>query len=162
MRNFDIASLKNRKRTLSRLIAVQSLYQYEFFNQDTDINKIKEDLINNYTLSEDDKVKCYQKNIDQDLVDSLIEYAIENKEKIDQDILEIADKNIQIDRLVKQISRLGAVELLFFKATNHNIIIDEYCNIAGCFYENNKTSFVSSILNKLAKNYNRSEQQDAK
>lgn len=154
MKNFDKTQLINRKRTFSRLVAAQSLYQFEFGEKKGDVQDLKDDLIKNYILFEEDEVKSYETKIDNIFVDRLIEEATAIFVEIDADIEEYR-KNDELDILVQQIIRLGATELKVFTDTDFKVIIDEYCDIASFFYEDSKIAFISSILNKLSEKYNR-------
>ena len=77
------------KRSLSRLIAVQSFYQYEFYNGETSIDKLSEQLIQNYFLSEEEKIPSCEKKIDNDLLQSLISGLITTQDKIDDEIIHV-------------------------------------------------------------------------
>ena len=63
---------KNRKRTLSRLIAVQVFYQYDYHLEKKSYEEIKKDLIENYILNSDDEISSYQDEIDAIFLDKLI------------------------------------------------------------------------------------------
>ena len=154
MKDFDKTQLINRKRTFSRLVAVQSMYQFEFGEKKSDVQDLKDNLIRNYILFEEDEIKSYEAKIDNIFVDKLIEKAVESFDEIEIDIAQYR-KNDELDLLVQQIIRLGAVELNFFTDTDFKVIIDEYCDIASFFYDESKISFIASILNKLSEKYNR-------
>ncbi len=150
MKGFNKTQLINKKRTFSRLLAVQILYQYEFFERKNDVFKLKDELIDNYALFEDEKEKSYRSKIDEKLTDELVEKTLENLEKIDEDIKKY-QKNDDLDLITQQILRIGTAELKYLKESDLKIIVTEYCDIAGLFYDEAKIGFVASILNKLAK-----------
>ncbi len=154
MKDLVKTQLINRKRTLSRLFAVQCLYQYEFFDRKSDILMIKEELIENYALFDDEQAKSYRGKIDEVFVDDLIKKTANSLDEIDEDIIKYRN-NDNLDLVTAQILRVGGAELKFTTDTDFKIIINEYCDIAGYFYEDPKVSFVSSILNKLAIEYKR-------
>lgn len=149
MKDFDKTQIKNRKRTLSRLVASQILYQYEFFNRKRDINKLIDEIIDNYALFEDEKVKSYRKFIDLELIDNLLNVAIKNIEHLDSLIKNNLKSQDSLDRLSKQILRLGIAEILFFKDIDNSISISEYCDVAGCFFEEAQIGIIAFILNQI-------------
>ena len=149
MRNFDKTQIRNRKRTLSRLVAAQILYQYEFFNRKRDIEKLTDEIIDNYALFEDEKIKSYRKFVDLELINKIITIAIDNIEKIDDLIKVNLAEKAQIDRLSKQILRLGIAEILFVEDIDTSISITEYSDIAGCFFEGSQITTITFILNQI-------------
>lgn len=149
MKNFDKTQIKNRKRTLSRLIAAQILYQYEFFNHKRDIEKLTDEIIDNYALFEDEKIKSYRKFIDLELINKIITIVIEKIDNIDNLIKTNLAEKVQIDRLSKQILRLGIAEILFVEDIDTSISIAEYGDIAGCFFEGSQITTITFILNQV-------------
>lgn len=140
---------KNRKRTLSRLIAVQVLYQSDFHLEKKSCDEIKKDLITNYTLNFDDKISSYQEKIDEEFLDNLI-IAHQFVSKIDQDIIPFLQQPIhKIDEVMLQILRLAVFELQTFKNVPSKTVIDEYVSIAASFFDQKKTNFVNAILDKF-------------
>lgn len=147
--------LIKQKRTLSRLIATQILYQYYFFDEKKDLLAIKNDLLQNYVLFEDDKIENYLAKIDNIFVDKLLENAINNKSEIDKNILSLKKKEQEIEDLIFNILRLASTELKFENDTAKEIIINEYINITSFFCDDSKVGFVNSMIENLATKYGR-------
>lgn len=144
---------KNRKRTLSRLIAVQVLYQHDFNPEERSYNEIKSDMVANYILDSEDEISSYEKEIDGDLLDKLIT-APQFFDKIDKDISGFLQKNWTLDKLDKiviQILRLATFELQMLKDIPSKVVIDEYVGIAASFFDYKKVTFVNALLDKLSK-----------
>jgi N utilization substance protein B len=145
------------KRSLSRLMAVQTLYQKEYKDSDSDILIIMDEIIDNYLISlEEEDISSYRKKIDIDFLTNLINGILLVLDKIDEQINEALgeDRNFdQIPDVMLQILRFGTFELQFMKHTPFKVIINEYVDIANAFYEPNKVNFVNAILDKISKNH---------
>lgn len=140
---------KNRKRSLSRLIAVQILYQHEFHDSKKSYDEIKNELITNYVLDNEDEISSYKEKIDEDLLNQLIS-AVQIFDKIDSDLAPMVQQPInKLDLVMLQILRLAAFEIKFVKESPQNAIIDEYVSIAASFFDQKKVTFVNAILDKL-------------
>ncbi len=145
-------SLLKRKRTVSRLVAAQTLYQFKFFNEEKKVSELKFDLLNEYVLSEDENERPFFNNIEEEFVDQLTSGVLNNKEYIDSKILELKKTSQDIENLLNEILRLAIYELKFQNSTPKEVIINEYVNIASFFYDNSKVSFVNSLIDNVAKN----------
>lgn len=153
MGNNSKKELINRKRTLSRLIAVQIFYQFDFFEQKKALSEIKNNLVDNYVLFEEDEEKSYRTKIDEILVDNLINAMALDFLELDQEITTLQTKTQKIDDVMKQILRFASLELKHSKDLDAKIIINEYVDISAYFFDDSKVSFVNSMLNNLAKKY---------
>lgn len=145
------------KRSLTRLIAVQSLYQFEFYNRQTAIDILSKQLVEDYFLSENKKIESCEKEIDQEFLESLLSGIILVVDKIDQEITSFLKGEWKIENLPEMtwhILRLGAFEIKFMKDTPTKVIISEYVDLAACFYDAKQITFVNSILQNIA-NQNR-------
>ena len=144
---------KNRKRTLSRLIAVQVLYQYDFFEEKESYDEIKKDLIENYILNSDDEISSYQNEIDADFLDKLLAVS-QMFAQIDQDLSAFLQKGWSlnsVDKVMLQILRLAVFELQMLKDIPPKVVVDEYVGIAASFFDQKKVTFVNAILDKFSK-----------
>ncbi len=145
----------NRRRTLSRLMAIQIFYQYNFLEHKKNIDEIKEDMIESYALSPDDHISSYRDKIDEEFLNNLI-LGLTLNEKIDEEIKEFLKDGFSLEKIedvMQQILRLGTFELKFMLDTPYKVIIDEYVDIAACFYERKKVTFSNGILENLAKKF---------
>jgi N utilization substance protein B len=142
---------KNRKRTLSRLIAVQVLYQYDYHLEKKSYEEIKKDLIENYILNSDDEISSYQDEIDAIFLDKLIA-APQMFVEIDQEISAFLQKGWSlgsVDKVILQILRLAVFELQMLKDIPPKVVVDEYVGIAASFFDHKKVTFVNAILDKF-------------
>jgi N utilization substance protein B len=142
------------KRSLSRLIAVQSLYQYDFYTRKNDINALAKQLVENYCLSEtQEKSVSYQDKIDAELLESLVSGVVLVLEPIDEEIKAFLKNEWKIDNLpdvILAILRLATFELKYLEDVPTKVVINEYVDLAACFYEDKKVTFVNKILQNIA------------
>lgn len=164
--NKNKAAKKNSgsKRSLTRLMAVQILYQYHFFNQEEDnkksLTEVMEDVVDNYVLHQKDDPSSYRQKIDVDFLTNLITGVTAILKEIDEDIIKLLQKNWTIEKLpdvMLEIIRIAVFELRLISEVPARVAINEYVNIASSFYEEKKVTFVNSILDNLAKKYRKAE-----
>jgi N utilization substance protein B len=151
---------QRRKRSLSRLMAIQIFYQYGFFNGEKTLSEIQKDVIENYTLDDEKNIDSYRDKIDEVFLDSLLAAAIGDVKIIDSDISEFLKDGKDFektDEVVKEILRLGAFELKFMNDIPAKVIIDEYVDIAASFFDNRRVTFVNATLDNLAKKFRTEE-----
>lgn len=145
------------KRSLSRLMAVQTLYQKEYQDSDCDILEVMDEIIDNYLVnSEEEDISSYRKRIDIDFLKNLLSGILLVLEKIDEQINNSLGENHkfeQIPDVMLQILRFGTFELQFMKHTPFKVIISEYVDIANAFYEPSKVNFANAILDKISKDH---------
>lgn len=151
---------QKRKKSLSRLIAIQSLYQFDFFEGKKNLSDIEEDVIENYALEENQEITSYRSKIDEALLKDLLLISLADIERIDAEITQLlknpADFN-KMDEVVKQVLRLGTFELQFMKDTPLKVVLDEYVDIAASFFDDKKITFVNGILDKMAQKFRTEE-----
>ena len=148
------------KNSLARLIAVQSLCQYDFYKGKLDILSLMNNLLDNYTLQEEQEIKSYRKKVNLKLLKKLLSDIIPHLSTIDNEISSFLGDGWTIDKILDinlNIIRLATFELKFIENTPLKVIINEYVDIAGSFCDNKKVKFVNSILERIAK-HNRIEE----
>lgn len=153
-------NLRSRRRTLSRLMAVQIFYQYEFFNKESKLEEIKNNVIDNYALEMDEEVKSYRSLIDEALVQNLTNGLALAIDEINSEILAFLKGEWTLEKLpniLLQILRFGAFELKFSKDIPLKVLINEYVDITACFFDSSKIMFANSVLENLAKKYRTEE-----
>lgn len=153
-------ALINRKRTLSRLIAIQTFYQFEFYNGEQPIETVKNDLIDNYVIEQEDSVKSFRKKIDLNLLETILSGIQLNLAEIDHEISGLLKDSWDLDTLpdvMLYILRFGSFELRYMKDVPLKVVIDEYVDIGASFFETKKVTFLNGILENLARHY-RSEE----
>lgn len=145
-----------RRRSLSRLMAIQIFYQLNFLGDEKNLDEIKNDVIENYTIDSEENISSYREKIDEEFLNNLISGLTLNVEKIDAEISNLLQKGWEfenLDDVVKQILRLGAFELQFMLDTPLKVIINEYVDIAASFFDSKKVTFVNGLLENFAKKF---------
>lgn len=141
------------KRSLTRLIAVQSLYQFDFYNRKVSLDNLAKQLAEDYFLTENKRLNLSEKQIDKDFLESLLSGIALVIDKVDEEISGFLKGEWKIDNLpdiILQILRLGAFEIKFMKDTPEKVIISEYVDLAACFYDKKQITFVNSILQNIS------------
>ena len=130
-------------RHLGRIVALQSLYEYEFRLQcnDTtvDIDEILARNLDRYEAAIDDKA----------FVDALVKGVLKVQDDIDAKIVPIApDWPIeQIARVDRNILRIGIYELLHqADVVPPKVAINEAVELAKAFGSDNSSKFVNGVL----------------
>jgi len=130
-------------RHLGRIVALQTLYEFEFRRDAEDssakINEILERNINRYDGAIDDKK----------FVSTIVKGVLKHQAELDAEIQPIApDWPIdQIARVDRNILRLGLYELLH-QAENvpPKVVINEAVELAKAFGSDNSSKFVNGVL----------------
>jgi len=149
-----------RKRTLSRLIAIQVFYQFEFHEKKIALEEIKNNVIDNYVLQQEDPITSFRKRIDLGLLETLLTGISLGVDEIDHDIFGLLKEGWDLEKLpdvMVYILRLGAFELKFMHDVPLKVVLDEYVDIAAGFFENKKVTFLNATLENLAKLYRAEE-----
>lgn len=145
----------NRKKSLSRLMAIQIFYQYNFLAKEKNITEIKQDLIENYIIDCDEEVSSYRDKIDEDFLNNLIT-GISLNNNLDNEIQPFLKDGFTLektDQVLQQILKLGTFELKFMLDIPYKVVIDEYVDITAAFFDEKRTTFVNGILESLAKKF---------
>ena len=93
-----------RKRSLTRLVAIQILYQYNFFNTQNvsgkkSIADVTNEIIDNYILDQEEVPSSYRQKIDIDFLTNLTTAIIPFLNEIDQDIAQLIQKTWTLAKL---------------------------------------------------------------
>jgi len=142
------------KKSISRLMAIQILFQYDFYNKSTKIEDIKEEMLDYYLINFEDDVKSYQSKIDKKHLNNIIANIVQSLTILDQEIEEFLDPEFilqKIENITKQILRVAIFEIKYFDKIPTKVIINEYTDIASSFDGESKVQFVNSILENIAK-----------
>jgi N utilization substance protein B len=130
-------------RHLGRIVALQTLYEYEFRvdseDQSVDIQEILKRNLDRYETAIDDTK----------FVETLVEGVIENQKAIDDQLRPIApDWPIeQIARVDRNILRIGVYELLHQgDIVPPKVVINEAVELAKAFGSDNSSKFVNGVL----------------
>ncbi len=144
----NLRHISIRKKTASRICSTQVLYGASFFNCDIDI--LINSYIKNYMPSILEGLKL--KELDHELLNTIIRGVYNNITKIDKIISEKLSKNWSIDRLSeteKSVLRLATYELLFERQFKKLTIINEYISIIEVF--GGSPDFANGILENISK-----------
>ena len=146
-------------RSLSRLAAVQTLFQFDFNKKmkleelksinDMDISEIYETIENINSSTEELKNLKIDKNWFLILVNSVFS----NKDIIDASLLSFLESNWSIERMDPTITNILRCAYIEFK--NHTnvpskVVINEYTNIASSFFNKPEVNFVNGVLDKVS------------
>lgn len=128
-------------RHLGRIVALQTLYEYEFRNSDSSVN-VDEILSKN--------MERYDKAIDdKQFVSDLVKGVIKEKNDLDEKLQPIAP-DWPLDQIAKidcNILRIGLYELLFNqKIVPPKVAINEAVELAKAFGSDNSSKFVNGVL----------------
>jgi transcription antitermination protein NusB len=148
--------IENLSRTLSRLAAVQILYELdskdEITNEELDIDPIIKDT-QKYYLDLQKKNETTEK-LNSKFLKRLVALVLRNLFDIDSMIESNLKKNeensTKINSLLKEILRSGICEILYFK-TPSKVTIDEYAKITKKFFDAEEIGFVNALLDKISK-----------
>ncbi len=130
-------------RHLGRIVALQTLYEYEFrlesADPSADVNEILDRNLARYETAIDDK----------DFVETLVKGVLADQTDLDAKIQPIApDWPIdQIARIDRNILRIGLYELLSRKdAIPPKVAINEAVELAKAFGSDNSSKFINGVL----------------
>lgn len=136
-------------RHAARLVALQSLYQWDFNGaKETDTKKIINYNIHETNLQPEDKK----------FIEELVGGALEHKEEIDKLIVEYAPEwpLDQITIVDRNVLRLGIYELNFGTEVPAKVAINEAIEIAKTFGGDSSGKFVNGVLGAVYKKDQRS------
>ncbi len=143
-------------RHFSRMIVLQSLYEWEIWNQEKTIDEIIDRNIQNYGNDLSDKE--YPK--------TLASSILANKEKLDDIIQKSAVERpiSQINSVDRNVLRIGLYELLFDKSGDvpPKVAINEAVELAKNFGSEHSFSFVNGVLGTVYKTIQEINPEDTK
>lgn len=130
-------------RHLGRIVALQTLYEYEFRVQSEDTAASANEIL-------DRNLERYKTAIeDKEFVQQLVDGTIKAQEELDDKIQPIApDWPIaQIARIDRNILRIGLYELLYTaESVPPKVVINEAVELAKAFGSDNSSKFVNGVL----------------
>ncbi|HEU5121497.1 MAG TPA: transcription antitermination factor NusB [Candidatus Saccharimonadales bacterium] len=130
-------------RHLGRIVALQSLYEYEFRTQSQDETVSIDEILERNLARYEDMID------DKDFVMSLVKGVIAEQDELDSKIRPIApDWPIeQIARIDRAILRMGLYELLrLSELVPPKVAINEAVELAKAFGSDNSSKFVNGVL----------------
>lgn len=130
-------------RHLGRIVALQSLYEYEFRIQADDKSAVIDDIMNR-------NLERYENEIeDTKFVSELIHGVLKNQDDLDNHIRPLAPEwpLEQIARIDRNILRLGLYELLYRgEQVPPKVAINEAVELAKAFGSDNSSKFINGVL----------------
>jgi transcription antitermination protein NusB len=135
-------------RHLGRIVALQTLYEYEFRLSCNDTNLDVDEILQR-------NIHRYKDNIDdQDFITKLVKGVIHEQTDLDAALQPVApewpiDQIARMDRLVL---RLGLYELLHEPSVPPKVVINEAVELAKAFGGENSSKFVNGVLGTVLRN----------
>lgn len=129
-------------RHLGRIVALQSVYEYEFRHSDETPVDIDEVIQRNLERYKDDIG-------DIEFVNSLVKGVIESQVELDEKIQPLAPDwpLAQVARIDRNILRLGLYELLYKQGdVPARVAINEAVELAKSFGSDNSSKFINGVL----------------
>lgn len=130
-------------RHLGRIVALQTLYEYEFRVQSDDKSALIDDILKR-------NLERYENEIDDtDFVVSLVHGVNEHQKDLDERIRPLAPEwpLEQIARIDRNILRLGLYELLYRgEQVPPKVAINEAVELAKAFGSDNSSKFINGVL----------------
>lgn len=139
-------SSRHLSRHLSRAIAMQSLYQWDFGGKkEKDLSKIIE-----YNLKE---FAPGVSSNSKDFTEELVQEVLKNLAEIDKIIEKYAPEwpIEQITIVDRNILRIGIYELKFSKKVPPKVVIDEAIELAKTFGGESSGKFINGVLGSIYK-----------
>lgn len=135
-------------RHLSRIIIMQTLYEWDFRSDKGNIDSLM-----------DRNVENFIEDCDKDFIKENIDGIIKNIGEIDK-IIEKAAPEWPVDQIAvidKTILRLAIFELVFKKEIPPKVVINEAVELAKSYGSENSSKFVNGVLGTLFKEDSRYE-----
>ena len=145
---------EGRSRSASRLAVVQALYQMELSGQDSE-SAIAEFI--EHRMGQELEGEQYPE-ADHKYFAGILRGVIERQDEIDQALARATGKSWSYDRIdttMRAILRACAFEFLGSNDVPIRVIVDEYMNVAGAFYEDKgeEMTFLGGVLYRVAREF---------
>jgi len=129
-------------RHLSRTIALQTLYEWDFYQQNNDLLP---KILNRNLKESKGKIK------DEEFTKNLVEGVVKKISEIDKIIQDCAPEwpIEQINLIDRNVLRLGIYELLFIKETPPKVTINEAIEVAKTFGGESSKKFINGVLGTI-------------
>ena len=130
-------------RHLGRIVALQSLYEYEFRTNSNDESVSIDEILGRNLERYEDEID------DKEFVSALINGVLENQAALDDHIRPLAPEwpLEQIARIDRNVLRLGLYELLYrAEQVPPKVAINEAVELAKAFGSDNSSKFINGVL----------------
>jgi N utilization substance protein B len=141
---------KRRARTVARLAGVQALYQMEIAGAGVDA-VIREFSDHRF---DGDLEGGLLAEADEAWFAELVRGVVAEQGAIDRAVVERLASGWRLERIdatVRAILRAGAWELIYQPETPHEVVIDEYVELAKAFFDTTEAKFVNGALDGVAR-----------
>ena len=130
-------------RHLSRTVAMQSLFEWDFHGRHEDLEEITKNHIKEFSGLEDDAAFIFE----------LVEGVKNNLTAIDEIIVKNAPEwpMDQIPPVDRNVLRIGVFELMFLKQVPPKVAINEAVELGKTFGGDSSGKFVNGVLGSLFK-----------
>lgn len=138
------------RRQAARLAAVQALYQWQE-GQDEPAAIIDQFL---KVRTGEQGEAGMRRDADKPLFKDVVEGTASHKDELEKTITGALAENWtwgRIDRLVRAILLAGTYELMHRRDVPPKVAINEYVEIAHAFYDQGESTFVNSVLDRVAR-----------
>ncbi len=130
-------------RHLGRIVALQTLYEYEFRHQSEDKNLDLNEIL-------DRNIERYKEAIDDTaFVNELVDGVLKHQTELDEKLQPMAPgwPLDQIARIDRNVLRIGLYELLYKAASvPPKVVINEAVELAKAFGSDNSSKFINGVL----------------
>jgi N utilization substance protein B len=138
------------RRQAARLAAVQALYQWQE-GQDEPAAIIEQFLSVRTGEAGEGGMR---RDADKPLFKDVVEGTVSHKDELEKTVSAALAENwtwVRIDRLVRAILLAGTYELVHRRDVPPKVAINEYVEIANAFYDQGESTFVNSVLDRIAR-----------
>ncbi len=138
------------QRVEARIAAIKPLYSNEVSQEKKEAAELALDMYSVYESNE------YEESIKPDIkfLKELLVGVLERQDALDEKIVPYLQSSWRMERLgavMCALLRVAVYELMAYEELTIKIIINEYINIARCFFEEKEVRFVNGVLDKVAK-----------
>lgn len=142
---------EGRSRSASRLAVVQALYQMELADQDSE-TALREFIDHRFGREIDGQTYA---EADEKYFSELVRGVVTEQTEVDRALAQTVAKDWSYDRIhatMRAVLRAATFEIIFRPGVPARVIVHEYLNVASAFFgQNDEVSFLSGVLNKLAR-----------
>jgi len=141
-----------RRRSASRLAAVQALYELEM--SEAPLDDILVEFLQKRWDLQGDTPEGKLADPDKELFIKIVRGVAENTDKVSEMVSGALSEEWKIERLEKVLKNIlisGAFELHNLRDVPPKVIISEYVDIAKAFFSGGEPSMVNGVLDRLAR-----------
>jgi transcription antitermination protein NusB len=137
-------------RSAARLGAVQALYQMDIAT--ADLGETLAQFSSRVVGGDFEDGQCGPADFKH--LREVVEGAVREQALIDPTVDKLLDKDWPLHRLnatLRAVLRAGAFEIMFKENVPAKVVINEYVNVAGAFFDGEEQNFANAVLNNLAR-----------